>query len=126
VATLELLAKISDQAAKLSQGKINCLCIIVLDQLDNVGKSYRLLLCLWGDCDGCHLGLDSVMLLQDEKMMSTVEKHRQCLLSYRHFEKASFARDLSHNEDDVRCGHGVPDYPNRVGESAVGICAFAI
>lgn len=58
--------------------------------------------------------------------MSAAEKHRQCLLSYRYFEKASFARDLSHNDDDVRCAHSGPGYPNRAGESAVGICAFAI
>jgi hypothetical protein len=66
------------------------------------------------------------MLLQDERMMSAAEKHRQCLLSYRDFEKTSFARDLSDNNGDVRCGHGTPGYPNRAGESAVGKRAFAI
>jgi len=78
MSTRELLAKIGDQATKLSQSEINRLGIFVLDQFDNVGES-RWLLCHGGDCTGRHLELEFVVFL-DREMMSRVRPTSTALL----------------------------------------------
>lgn len=51
---IELLAKIGNQTAKLTQKEVNGLGILILDELEDIGASDGLLLGLWCNCTGRH------------------------------------------------------------------------